>query len=140
MEERKKKREGHRQGGDREEPIAEKDRWARGHLETKARAGAAGLRGCCLAPEMLGTKLLLLHLQRGKGAPSWGKKYLEEAKEHTARQALCWARVESPQQQPWLLTKMCPHPCLLVPSLRRHLWLWGHTHSGPLYFWLPHPR
>lgn len=37
----KEKGEGHRQGGTREEPIMEKGKYHWGHLQTKARAGAA---------------------------------------------------------------------------------------------------
>lgn len=44
MEEMKEKGEGHRQGGTREEPIMEKGKYHWGHLQTKARTGAAVMR------------------------------------------------------------------------------------------------
>lgn len=40
----KKEGRGHRQGGNREGPIMEKEGWVWGQSKTKARAGAAGSR------------------------------------------------------------------------------------------------
>lgn len=64
---------------------------------------------CCLKPEMLGFKLLLVHrhAQTGK-CPFLQYEYLEVADYYVAGKALCWEGLEH-----WLLTQMHPH---LLPA------------------------